>query len=361
MFDKFKIPDWYNEWNEKNPVDIEGPAIRLGIVGGVVVFVAIVASFGNPLSQISMQTGPRGTGMSIPEYTADLAEPDPGIAEYLPRSAITEAETGAVSAAALANVPPALEGIAEADYAELVVAMRSWTGIPDLMEDPEHYQTQVAYNMVEMVQNLNDIWGGHTYANGEVGVTCYTCHRGQAVPSDIWFRIAPVTETTSGWAAVQNRATIQSQYTSLPSDALEEYLLNGEQIVVHNLESRVEEWPYEDGVSTWQDTERTFSLMNYFSNSLGKNCLLCHNSRAFYAAAGEVTPQWATASLGIQMVLEMNNDYLEPLGELYPEDRLGPVYADAPKAACRTCHKGYQQPLQGLNVIGDWPELATLQ
>ena len=35
------------------------------------------------------------------------------------------------------------------------------------------------------------------------------------------------------------------------------------------------------------------------------------------------------------------------------------VYADAPKAACKTCHKGYQQPLQGTNVIADWPELAT--
>jgi photosynthetic reaction center cytochrome c subunit len=43
-----------------------------------------------------------------------------------------------------------------------------------------------------------------------------------------------------------------------------------------------------------------------------------------------------------------------------PENRLGPIYADAPKAACKTCHKGYQQPLQGTNVIKDWPELATV-
>jgi photosynthetic reaction center cytochrome c subunit len=45
--------------------------------------------------------------------------------------------------------------------------------------------------------------------------------------------------------------------------------------------------------------------------------------------------------------------------DLYPEDRLGPVHQDAPKAACATCHKGYLQPLQGTNVIADWPELAT--
>jgi len=98
--------------------------------------------------------------------------------------------------------------------------------------------------------------------------------------------------------------------------------------------------------------------MNYFSNSLGKNCVLCHNSRAFYDPE-QVTPQWGTASLGIGMVQEMNNDYLIPLGDVYPESRLGPKHGDAPKAACKTCHKGYQQPLQGANVIQYWPELAT--
>jgi len=63
--------------------------------------------------------------------------------------------------------------------------------------------------------------------------------------------------------------------------------------------------------------------------------------------------------LGIGMVQEMNNDYLIPLGDVYPESRLGPKHGDAPKAACKTCHKGYQQPLQGANVIQYWPELAT--
>jgi len=91
---------------------------------------------------------------------------------------------------------------------------------------------------------------------------------------------------------------------------------------------------------------------------LGRNCVLCHNTRAFYDAE-QVTPQWGTASLGIGMVQEMNNDYLVPLQDVYPETRLGPVHGDAPKAACKTCHKGYQQPLQGTNVIKDWPELAT--
>ena len=209
-----------------------------------------------------------------------------------------------------------------------------------------------------MTQYLNDEWYAHMNSNAEVGVNCYSCHRGENVPSEIWFRIDPVVGTMDGWGEVQNRVSAQSQYTSLPSDALYRYLYGEERITVHDLDSRVEEWPDDPEAATWQDTERTYSLMNYFSNSLGVNCVFCHNSRAFYDPE-QYTPQWATASLGIPMVQETNRIYLEPLGGVYPPARLGPVYGDAPKAACKTCHKGYSKPLQGLNVIADWPELAA--
>ena len=129
----------------------------------------------------------------------------------------------------------------------------------------------------------------------------------------IWYRISPVNESAEGWSANQNRVTMQSQYTSLPSDALEKYLLDGESIAVHDLDSRVAGVPGEDGYPGIQQAERTYSLMNYVSNSLGVNCLFCHNSRAFYSASGQITPQWATEMLGIDMVLELNNTYLAPL------------------------------------------------
>lgn len=366
----FKLPDWYDDWNKKNPVNAEGAAVKMGVAGVCVFAVAMVVAFGNPLANVSMQTGPRGTGMSVPEFTADLAEPDPTIADYYTEAPYIPEEGEPLASEEYENVQ-VLGDLTVANFNRLMNAMTLWIS-PEQgcvychaganegnYAGEELYTKHVSRRMIQMTQNLNENWGGHVNANGEVGVNCYSCHRGMNVPSDIWFRIAPVTEATSGWAAVQNRVTMQSQYTSLPSDALEKYLLDGERINVHNLESRVAENPADPGVATWQDTERTFSLMNYFSNSLGKNCLLCHNSRAFYAASGQVTPQWATSSLGIAMVLEMNNEYLVPLEDQYPPHRLGPVYADAPKAACRTCHKGYQQPMQGLNMIADWPELAT--
>ncbi|MEO0361958.1 MAG: photosynthetic reaction center cytochrome PufC, partial [Pseudomonadota bacterium] len=113
-----------------------------------------------------------------------------------------------------------------------------------------------------------------------------------------------------------------------------------------------------EGRPSIQDTERTYSLMNYFSNSLNVNCNFCHNSRAFYDGA-QVTPQWATAFAGIDMVKEMNQDYLVPLRDEYPGERLGPVHGDAPKAACATCHKGYSRPMNGADMISAWPELAA--
>jgi len=351
------LPQWFNKWNRENPTNIYGPAFLLGGIGGAVVVAALLVSWGQPFATDSMQTGPRGTGMSVPEFEADLARPDPSIASFAETTSTPVVPAGGEQTAGTAreNVPPGLENLTVENYDRLLAAMRSWTGIPDLFDDPANYQTAVGHTMITMTQNINENWDGHVNANKQVGVTCYTCHRGEPVPSEIWFRSTPTVEAMEGWSANQNRATPVSQFTSLPSDALEEYLVNYGRIGVHDLESRVANQP---GDPLIQQTERTYSLMNYVSNALGVNCVFCHNSRAFYDP-GQVTVQWGTASLGISMVLELNNDYLVPLRDLYPAERLGPLHADAPKVACKTCHKGYQQPLQGTNVIADWPELAT--
>ena len=112
------------------------------------------------------------------------------------------------------------------------------------------------------------------------------------------------------------------------------------------------------GTASVQDAERTYSLMNYFSNSLGTNCTYCHNTRALYDL-DKSTPQLLQAQLGIAMALEINNDYLLPLADVLPPNRLGALHQDVPKVACATCHKGQTKPLAGASMIADWPELAT--
>ena len=363
------LPQWFNKWNSENKTDIYGPAILVGACGAAVIVVVGLISFGQPYATDSLQTGPRGNGMSVPEFVSDLAVPDPAIAELFDDSPYVPEEGEELAGDIYQNVQ-VLGELTDANFNRLMAAMTRWVapeqgcaychGDGDLETYGEDnlYTKVVARRMIEMTRNINENWDGHVNANKTVGVTRMTCHRGQNVPSDIWFKMGEVNMAAAGWSAVQNRVTPLTSYTSLPTDALEKYLLDGDLIGVHDLESRVAARPGDEGVPTIQDAERTYALMNYVANALGVNCTFCHNTRAFYDG-GQVTPQWATELLGIDMVVEMNTEYLVPLQDVYPPERLGPVFADAPKAACRTCHKGYQQPLQGTNVIGNYPELAT--
>jgi photosynthetic reaction center cytochrome c subunit len=363
------FPKWYDKWVAENPKDIYGPAILIGVLGGAVLFAALLVTWGRPFAVEAAQTGPRGTGMSVTKFVAANATPDPTIALYYTEPPIIPTGGEALAGEIYENVQ-VLGDLTEDNFTRLMNAITLWVapeqgcaychgdgGIETYGAD-DLYTKVVARRMIQMTQNLNENWSGHVNVSGQAGVNCFSCHRGQPVPTNVWFRIAPVVDAMAGWGAVQNRATVQSQYTSLPSDALEKYLLDGEEIAVHDLESRVPGGPADEGYRTWQHTERTFSLMNYFANSLNVNCVFCHNSRAFYDVA-QNTPQWAQAQLGIAMVLELNNDYMLPLQDVLPPERLGPVHADVPKTACATCHKGYQKPLGGMDMLADWPELAA--
>ena len=367
------FPKWFDKWNKENPTNIFGPAILVGALGSAIFVAVMVVTWGQPYAGTSLQTGPRGTGMSVPEFDMDRFTPDPTIEAYYTDTPIVP-EGGEPLARDIYENVQVLGDLTEDNFNRVMLAMTQWIapdegctychGDVDIEEygSDDLYTKVVSRRMIQMTQNINENWDGHVNANKQVGVNCYTCHRGEHVPSNIWFNITPATETTAGWSAVQNRATSLSQSTSLPSNAIEVYLTDYDSMVnVHDLESRVKGVPGLTGdVQTIQKTEMTYSLMNYFSNSLGVNCVFCHNSRAFYDGS-QNTPQWGTALLGRQMVIELNQEYLMPLKDTYPANRLGPIYADAPKAACKTCHKGYQQPLQGLNVIADWPELASTE
>ncbi|MGY6412447.1 MAG: photosynthetic reaction center cytochrome PufC [Alkalilacustris sp.] len=355
------FPKWYDKWNKDNPTNILGPAILVGAAGGAIfIGAAWWAVWQGPYNQESMQTGPAGTGMHVARFTSDLARQDPTIERYVTFPPVVPTEDSVRAGDVVENIEPLLADLTVENYERLLEAMRSWTGIEDLLEPGlENYQTTVARSMIQMTQELNEFWGAHVNQNvGErnVGVSCFTCHRGEPVPTHTWHKLGDVNMAAAGWSANQNRVTVQSQFTSLPSDALEKYLLEANPINVHDLEPRVSREMRNP--ATWQDTERTFSLMNYISNSLGVNCTFCHNTRAFYDPA-QHTPQWTIANLGIIMVQEINNDWLVPLTDVLPEHRLGPIFGDVGKVACATCHKGYQQPMHRLDMISDWPELAT--
>ena len=69
----------------------------------------------------------------------------------------------------------------------------AWVAPPDqscnycheaVMSSDAKYTKRVARRMLEMVRHINKDWRSHV---GATGVTCYTCHRGQPVPENVWF------------------------------------------------------------------------------------------------------------------------------------------------------------------------------
>ena len=122
--DKFvRFPKWFGDWNKNNPTDIYGPIVVMGAMGTAVIAVIALFALGQPFATDSLQTGPRGIGMSVPEFKSDLAKPDPSI--------------------------EGLEEIGNLD-GDIIAAMQEWTGIPDLFEDPDSYQYAVGAMMIAM-------------------------------------------------------------------------------------------------------------------------------------------------------------------------------------------------------------------
>jgi photosynthetic reaction center cytochrome c subunit len=218
----------------------------------------------------------------------------------------------------------------------------------DLASD-KLYTKVVARRMLQMVANINGNWKTHV---GTTGVTCYTCHRGNPVPQNIWFDSPRPTEPSglTQQKLAKNVASPIVGYASLPSSGLSDYLDHGDEIRVISTTAL----PTGDRHSIKQ-AEWTYGLMMNISQSLGVNCTYCHNSRSFFAW-DQSTPQRATAWYGIRMVRDLNTHYLDPLTSEFPPNRLGPT-GDGPKANCATCHAGVYKPLFGVSMLKDYAEL----
>jgi len=219
------------------------------------------------------------------------------------------------------------------------------------LADDSMYTHQVARRMLQMTRHLNADWRNHV---GDTGVTCYTCHRGQNVPANIW-STDPGRVHTPGMAgnpAGQNHPAPSVGLSSLPYDPFTPYFGAGEQIRVATRSA------LPDGNrASIKQTEWTYGLMYHMSSALGVNCTFCHNSRAF-SDWSQSSPQRVTSWHGIRMVRDLNVNYLEPLQPVYPPARLGPM-GDAPKANCATCHQGAYKPLYGFSMLQDYPALMA--
>jgi photosynthetic reaction center cytochrome c subunit len=222
--------------------------------------------------------------------------------------------------------------------------------VQNFAEDSK-YTKIVARKMIEMTRHINGNWKNHV---AETGVTCYTCHRGNPVPTNVWFTPLEQDKRADfiGDLAGQNTPAPLANMSSLPTDALTPFLLEDKPIRVNG------PTPLPSGNRhSIKQAEWTYSLMTHMSTSLGVNCTYCHNTRSFQSWEGS-PPQRVTAYHGIRMARDVNNEYMVPLTEVFPIERKGPG-GDVAKVSCATCHQGAYKPLYGFPMLKDYPALAS--
>jgi photosynthetic reaction center cytochrome c subunit len=310
----------------------------------------------------TVQTGFRGTGMEQ-IYNPRTLEKQAAL-NQAPVAAEAASADGPKASEVYQNVK-VLGDLSVAQFNRQMAAITQWVA-PDQgcaychnvqnFADDSMYTKVVARRMIEMTQKVNQDWKTHV---ADTGVTCYTCHRGNNVPTQVWNepKDRKYANSLLGDLAGQNIATKAAGLSSLPFDPFTPYLKDALPIRVNGNEAMAGVGTNANRASLKQ-TEHTYSLMVHMSESLGVNCTYCHNTRNFQSWE-ESRPQRVTSWYGIRMARELNNEYITPLTDTFPAHRLGPK-GDIAKVNCSTCHQGAFKPLYGAQMAKDYPELQVL-
>jgi photosynthetic reaction center cytochrome c subunit len=301
------------------------------------------------------QTGYRGTGLEQivdPDHIAE-AKAVPAAPYPLPP------DGGPTAGESYQNVK-VLGDLSKERFDHLMAEMNQWIAPPaegcnychnpENMASDEKYTKVVARRMVQMTQTINSRWSSHVKGTG---VTCYTCHGGNAVPENKWALAegTPHPGSILGNRHGQNAPNINVGYSSLPYDPFADYLNAQAQVRVASSSA----YPSPNHVVSTKDAERSYGLMMHVSAALGVNCTYCHNSQSF-RAWNLSSAQRATAYYGIRMVRDANENYIDPLQSVFPANRKGPQ-GDPYKVNCATCHQGLPKPLGGVSMLAEAPIL----
>jgi photosynthetic reaction center cytochrome c subunit len=301
------------------------------------------------------QTGYRGLGL---DQISDVRYA--GQATAIPPAPYPLPPDGGPTAGQSYQNVKVLGGVSKERFDHLMAEINQWVAPPEQgctychnpanMASDEKYTKVVARRMLQMTQNINSRWASHVQ---EVGVTCYTCHRGNAVPEYKWAIAASTPHPGSILGNRRGRGAPDANdgFTTLPSDAFADYLNGTLQIRV----AASTALPSPDHVVSIKDAEKTYGLMMHISSALGVNCTYCHNTQSF-RAWNLSRAQRATAYYGIRMVRDINGNYIGSLQSVFPAYRKGP-HGDPYKANCMTCHQGQSKPLGGVSMIAQAPAL----
>ncbi len=324
---------------------------------GVVLMIGIAFTFERPPVE-TVQVGYRGLGQ-VQVYNVRALNS----AKNKALNAVPEPEdkidpAGTPSSKAYQNVQ-VLKDLDSNEFLRLMNAITKWVspeqgcaychGEGGNFAEDTLYTKVVARRMLQMTQNINASWKQHV---ANTGVTCYTCHRGNPVPQNIWY-----SEPSPSRGLVNNNnglgtPSVAAGLTSLPKDPFTPFFLGDQEIRIIPTVAL----PNGSDRKSIQQTDWTYGLMIHMSEGLGVNCTYCHNTRSFFSWDAS-PPQRATAWYGIRLVRDLNKQYLEPLTSKFPHSRLGPT-GDVGKVNCATCHQGAYKPLYGASMLPDYKSLA---
>ena len=282
-------------------------------------------------------------------------------------------QVGPDAAAVYQNVR-VLRDVKATEFIRLMVAMTNWIAPKEgcgfcheagNFASDKKPQKQVARVMLNMTRHINASWQIHVNSAGAGGVTCYTCHRGQPIPSDVYFPSPPhpqrpFIEKQNDWN--ESEVTVLGFF---PRDSWSDYLVNESPALSQSYTALPT-----GQVTSYIVTQRVYEFMIQLSNGMGVNCGFCHNSRAFFDW-NQSTPYRWTAYYGIRMARDLNRNFLIPAANVMPLERIVPgaprepmvpAYDEGPHAGnalvvCGTCHHGVPLPLNGANLVRDYPEL----
>jgi photosynthetic reaction center cytochrome c subunit len=311
----------------------------------------------------SAQQGYRGTGMVEIDNPRTLATQKAALPD-IPVLPPPGPADGPKAKDVFQNVK-VLGDLSVGEFTRHMLAMTQWVSPaegcnychnPANLADDSKYTKVVARRMIEMTRRVNTGWSQHV---GSTGVTCYTCHRGNAVPVNVSHTAATPKNNRVGPGfgddAGQNKAEPSIALASLPYDPFTPFLAGGKDGAQEIRVQGTHALPQDDHRTSIKQAEWTYSLMNHISKSLGVNCTFCHNTQSFLAWNDKRVTAWH----GIRMARDLNGDYLTPLTKTFPAERLGPT-GDVAKVNCGTCHQGVNKPLGGLAMAKDYAGLIQV-
>ena len=265
-----------------------------------------------------------------------------------------------------------LTDVSAAEFDRLQVAITAWVAPKQgcaFCHDEKDFSSDAkptklaARRMLEMTRYVNSAWSSHVEP---AGVTCYTCHRGQPVPAEVWWPrepqpVKPLIAKSEPWNEAADTVS-----TFFPNAGYAEYFLQDNPIAAQSTTAL-----RSNDVAAQVVVKRVYEMMMQMSLQIGVNCGFCHNSRALQDWSQSTPERWV-GYYALRMIRDLNRTYLLPLAQVIPQQRVLahptalPVIPDYESGqqpgnallTCETCHYRLPKPLGGATMVKDYPGLT---